>query len=64
MPQIDCELNLKLIWSANCVICEANRKTTFAITDTKLYVPSVTLSTQDHIKLLQQSTQPENQYLD
>ena len=28
--------------------------TTFAITDTKLYVPVVTLSTQDNAKLLQQ----------
>ena len=28
---------------------------TFAITDTKLYVPVVTLSTQDNVKLLKQS---------
>ena len=28
--------------------------TTFAITDTKSYVPAVTLSTQDNVKLLQQ----------
>ena len=30
------------------------KATTFAITDTKLYVPVVTLSTQDNAKLLQQ----------
>ena len=30
----------------------ANQKTTFAITDTKLYVPVVTFSTQNNIKLL------------
>ena len=29
-------------------------KETFAITETKLYVPVVTLSTQDNAKLLQQ----------
>ena len=33
---------------------EPNQKPTFKITDTKLYVPVVTLSTQDNIKLLKQ----------
>ena len=51
---INCEINLILTWSAYCTISEGNRKTTFAITDTKLYVPVVTLSTQDNTKLLQQ----------
>ena len=32
----------------------ANHELTFAITDTKLYVPVVTLSTQDNAKLLHQ----------
>ena len=32
----------------------ANRETKFKITDTKLYVPVVTLTTQDNVKLLQQ----------
>ena len=31
----------------------AAKATTFAITDTKIYVPVVTLSTQDNAKLLQ-----------
>ena len=46
-----------LTWSANCVIIstnDANQNATFAITNTKLYVPVVTLSTQDNGKLLQQ----------
>ena len=46
-----------LTWSANCVIVStsiANQIETFAITDTKLYVPVVTLSTQDNAKLLEQ----------
>ena len=54
---INCEVNLILKWSANCVIDSnnvANQNATFAITDTKLYVPVVTLSTQDNAKLLQQ----------
>ena len=57
MPLIKCEINLILIWSKNCVIvCTnvANQNATFEITDTKLYVPVVTLSTQDVCKLLQQ----------
>ena len=43
--------------SANCVIVStnvANQNATFTITDTKLYVPVVTLSTQNNAKLLQQ----------
>ena len=54
---INCEVNLILTWSANCVVVStnvANRNATFAITDTKLYVPVVTLSTQGSAKLLQQ----------
>ena len=56
MPLINCETNLILTWSKNCVISNAaaHQDTTFAITDTKLYVPVVTLSTQDNAKLLQQ----------
>ena len=49
VPLINCEINLILTWSANCVVSNAaaNQATTFAITNTKLYVPIVTLSTQD-----------------
>ena len=57
MPLINCEINLNLIWSTNCVIVStnvANQNATFEITDTKLYVPVVTLSTQDNSKRLQQ----------
>ena len=47
MPLITCEVNLMLNWSANCVIVStdaANQIATFAITDTKLYVPVITVS--------------------
>ena len=57
MSLINCEVNLILTWSRNCVIVpsnEADQNATFPITDTKLYVPVVTLSTKDNAKLLQQ----------
>ena len=54
IPLINCEVNLILTWSKDCVISSATGETKFKITDTKLYVPVVTLSTQDNAKLLQQ----------
>ena len=54
MPLINCEVNLILAWSSTCVITESNGAGTFAITDTKLYVPVVTLSTQENTKFFQQ----------
>ena len=57
MPLINCEVNLILTWSSNCVLIATvnpNQNATFAITDTKLYVPLVTLSTQENTKFLQQ----------
>ena len=53
MPLINCEVNLILTWSPTCVISSATGETKFKITETKLYVPVVTLSTQDNAKLLQ-----------
>ena len=52
MPLMNCEINLILIWSDKCVLSNDTKATTFSITDTKLYVPVVTLSTQDNAKLL------------
>ena len=57
MPLINCEVELILNWSANCVIIYTNvnnQVPTFTITETNLYVPVVTLSTQDNTKLLPQ----------
>ena len=54
MSLINCEGELILDWSANCIITYtdvANRVPTFTITETNLYVPVVTLSTQDNAKL-------------
>ena len=52
MPFFNGEINLILTCSAYRVISEVNRTTTFAITDTKLYVPVANLSTNDNLKLL------------
>ena len=67
MPLINCEVSLTLTWSENCVITSLERRaitntridtsptsTTFKITDTKLYVPVVTLSTKDDNNFLEQ----------
>ena len=56
MPLINCGVNLILIWSSDCVLIATNiqnQAATFEIADTKLYVPVVTLSTQEN-KFFQQ----------
>ena len=57
MPLINCvnlKVNLILTWLSTSVITNSTGAGRFAITDTRLYVPVVTLSTQENIKLLQQ----------
>ena len=57
MPLINCEVELILTGSANCVIIYTNVENqvrTLTIRKTNLYVPVVTLSTQDIAKLLPQ----------
>ena len=53
MPFNKCA-SIFLIWSSTCVITNSTGKEKFKITDTKLNVPVVTLSTQDNAKLPQQ----------
>ena len=65
IPLISCGVSLELKWNKNCVITsiqheinldggntEASTGATLSITDCKLYVPVVTLSEDDEIKLL------------
>ena len=54
MPLINCEVSLILTWSSTCVITNSAGAGAFEITDTKLYVTVVTLSTQENAKLLHQ----------
>ena len=50
MPLINCKVELSLKWYERCLLTAANTAT-FTITDAKLYVPIVTLSTEDNAKL-------------
>ena len=57
MPLINCVVSLILTWSSTCVLIATNIQNLnaiFAITNTKLYVPVVTLSTQENTKFFQQ----------
>ena len=54
MALINCEVNLILTWSSTCIVTNSTGAGTFKITGTKLYVPVVTLSTEENAKLLQQ----------
>ena len=68
MPLISCEVSLELKWNESCVITSLKKRqvdagppvvrdgaptgATLAINDCKLYIPIVTLSKDDEIKLL------------
>ena len=66
IPLINCEVELILTWSKNCVLADmtvdvdadpaivAPSGVTFKIKDKKLYIPVVTLSKENDIKLLEQ----------
>ena len=51
MPLINCKVEFSLKWYKNCILSSAGTAATFAITDAKLYVPIVTLKTEDNTKL-------------
>ena len=57
---INCEIELVLTWSKNCALADMtptnnpSTESAFQITDAKLYVPVVTLSTEKDKKLLEQ----------
>ena len=58
MPLVNCKVDLELTWRKDYVISSANaaagQVVSFIITDTKLYVPIVTLSTKDNTNLTKQ----------
>ena len=51
MLLINCKVELSLTWAPIFVLCNLVGALTFTLTDTKLYVPTVTLSTEDNAKL-------------
>ena len=52
MPLVNCKIDLELTWHKDCMISSVNaaagQVVSFMITNTKLYVPIVTLSTKDN----------------
>ena len=57
MLLINCKISVQLKWSRKFIIVATttnNQNPTFQINHTKLYVPVVTLSTQENMKLLKQ----------
>ena len=51
IPLINCKIELSLKWYEDCILSTAENNAIFTITDTKLYVPIVTLSSEDNVKL-------------
>ena len=51
MPLINYKIELSLKRIENCILSSSGTAATFKITDTKLYVPIVTLKTEDNRKL-------------
>ena len=57
MPWINCKIDLDLNWCASCIIVATtvvNQRTTFSLTDIKLYITVIFLSIQVNAKLLEQ----------
>ena len=51
MPLINCKVHLELNWIEGCILTSAGDSVKFEITDAKLHVPIVTLSTKDSVNL-------------
>ena len=54
MPLINCKIHLELNWIEDCILSSAGDSEKFKITDVKLHVPIVTLSTKDNLNLIKQ----------
>ena len=58
MPLVNCKIDLELTWHKDCMISSVNapagQVVSFMITNTKLYVPVVTLSIKDNTNLTKQ----------
>ena len=51
MPLINCKVEISLKWIENCILSNSGTAATFKITDAKLYIPIVTSSSEDEVKL-------------
>ena len=54
MLLINCKIHLGLNWIEDCTLSSAGHYAKFKITDAKLHVPIVTLSTKDNVNLTKQ----------
>ena len=54
MPLINCKVYFELNWMEDCILSSAWDAAKFVITDAKLHVPIVTLSTKDSANLTKQ----------
>ena len=58
LPLVNCKIDLELTWHKDCIISSADaaagQVVSLMITDTKLYVPIVTLFTKDNTNLTKQ----------
>ena len=54
MPIINCKIHLELNWFEDCILSSSGNSAKFEITDAKLHVPIVTLSTKDNVNLKKQ----------
>ena len=54
IPLINCKVYLELNWIENSILISAGDTANFVITDTKLHVPMVTLSTKDSENIAKQ----------
>ena len=51
MPLVICKVELSLKWYETCILSSVGTAATFAINDTKLYVPVFTLKIEENAKL-------------
>ena len=54
MPSINCKVYRELNWIEDCIFSSPGDSAKFEITDAKLHVPIVTLSTKDSAILIKQ----------
>ena len=49
MPLINCKNHVELNWIEGCILSSAGYSADFEVTDTKLHMPIVTLSTKHNV---------------
>ena len=63
IPLINCKIKLNLTWKKECVFANQDGAPVFIINDTKMYVPDVTLSKEDHKDFIEQQNKGFQRYI-